>query len=446
MIPGFCFHRTGARQIRRGLLSALLVAGSALAARAQERLTLQQAIDRALIRAYDVQIARNAADQAAKNNTWGAAGLLPTVGVTGTATTNTVNTLQRFSDGRTQERAGARSTQYGAVAGVDYTLYNGGRAFLSKKQLDVLESLEAVRLRERMNATVASVVQSYAAAVFQQQQGVAIDTGLVLARVRMDLSEVKFELGSAPKTDYLQARVDYNARQSDSVAQEAALTRAYADLAYLLVDPLETRYAVDDSLTLNQTLQPSTPELLKASPLVDIAAKTAEVSRLNYRIIRTARLPLLTVNAGYSYNRQSSAAGLLLFNRSFGPTAGAGINIPLYQGGAIRRNIAIAGLEAARTELLAGQQATATARQYRQAWADYTAAVASYDLERQNIGYAKENLDIQRARFRLGVATTLESRQAESDYVAALVRLYQAGYNVKAAEVRVLEAEGSLVR
>ena len=439
-------ERSAQRPLLRGLCICALFLSAALPGEAQQRLTLQEAIDRALERNYDIRIARNTVEQAQKNNTWGSAGLLPTVGVTGSANKSIVNTKQAFSDGRTQERAGAASTAYSANAGVDWTIFDGGRAILTKKQLGALESLENVRLRERMNATVSAVVQSYAAAVFQQQQGVAIDTGLSLARVRMELSRIKFELGASPKTDFLQARVDYNARQSDSVAQEAALTRAFADLAALMDDPIETYYVVDDSLTLNLALSPSTPDLLNVSPLVDIARRTAEVSELSYRIARTSRYPQLSVNGGYGYNKSTNAAGLLLFNRSYGPTFGAGINIPIYQGGNIRRTITVAGLEAARNELLAGQQGTATARQYRQAWADYRAAISSYDLERQNIGFAKENLDIQRARFRLGVATTLESREAENAYVAALVRLYTAAYNVKAAEVRVLETEGGLVQ
>jgi outer membrane protein TolC len=262
----------------------------------------------------------------------------------------------------------------------------------------------------------------------------------------MFLSQVKFETGTSAKTDFLQARVDYNARQSDSLAQEAALVRAFADLNALMAEAPERSYEVDDSLALNLSLQPSQPDVINASPLVDIARRQSEISRLDYKIAQSARLPFLSVNGGYTYSRTSNQAGLLLFNQSVGPSAGVGLSIPLYQGGNVRRTIAIARLEAVRNELLFARQSTESARQYRSAWADYTAAVAAYRLERENIGYARENLDIQKARFRLGVATTLETREAESSYVQALVRLYTAAYNVKVQEVRVLEIEGQLVR
>ncbi len=423
---------------------AMLCAAMTPAA-AQQRLTLQDAISRALQQNFDILSARNTVQQAGQSNDWGAAGAYPTVGVTGGYTFGVTNTSNTFADGRTQERRGAQASTATARAGADWTVYDGGRVRLSKRQLEKLEELENARLRLQMQSVVSQVVQAYAAAVFQEQQGIAIDTGLILARTRMFLSGAKFELGASAKVDFLQARVDMNARQSDSLAQVAALVRANADLAALMAEEPTVVYDVDDTLALALDLVPAQPELLQQNPSLLVARRTADVSLLEARIAKTERLPFLGLNAGYSYNRTQSQAGFALFNRSLGPTAGLSLNIPLYQGGFIRRNIAITSLEAARNELLYARQNTEVGRQYRQAWANYQAAVSSYKLEAENIGYAKENLDIQKARFRLGVGTTLETREAENGYVAALVRLYNAAFNVKVGEVRVLELEGRLV-
>lgn len=432
-------------RLRRALplCASLLLCGSG--AGAQQRLTLPDAIARALQKNFDILSARNVVQQAQESNDWGQAGALPTIGATGGANTSITNTTINFADGRVQERRGARATTLSAFGGADWTVYDGGRVRLTKRQLEKLEELEGARLKLQMQTVVSQVVQAYAAAVFQEQQGIAIDTGLALARTRMALSGAKFELGAAAKTDFLQARVDMNARQSDSLAQLAALLRANADLAALMAEEPTTVYDVDDTLALSLDLSPAQPELLQQSPSILVARRTADVSLLNARIAKTERLPFLALNAGYSYNRTQSQAGFALFNQGLGPSAGLTVNVPLYQGGLIRRNIAITALEAARNELLYARQSTEVGRQYRQAWADYRAAVASYALEAENIAYAKENLDIQKARFRLGVGTTLETREAENSYVAALVRLYNAAFNVKVNEVRVLELEGKLV-
>src|SRR5690606_25596941 len=102
--------------------------------------------------------------------------------------------------------------------------------------------------------------------------------------------------------------------------------------------------------------------------------------------------------------------------QSSGPTGGLSLNVPIFQGGNLRRQTRIASLETMRQEILLERQQTDVTRQYRTAWKGYEMAVATYNLERENLGYAKENVDIQKERFRVGIATTLETREAENSY------------------------------
>jgi outer membrane protein TolC len=66
-------------------------------------------------------------------------------------------------------------------------------------------------------------------------------------------------------------------------------------------------------------------------------------------------------------------------------------------------------------------------------------------LEQENLDYARENVMIQQARFRVGVAGTLEMREAENSYVAALTRLVEAAYAVKIAGTKLLQIENRLL-
>jgi len=414
---------------------------------AQERLTLQDAIARALEHNFDIRIADVTAQQAAANNTPGNAGLLPDINGSGGVNVGSSNTHIEFADGRVQEVNNAATMSYNGAVTASYTIFAGGRAWLIRKQLAANEQLAQVQVREQMQSVVSQVIQTYARVVWQQQQSVAIDTGLVLARVRMVLSQVKFETGTSAKFDFLQARVDYNARQSDSLQQIAFLHAAFADLNLLMGDDPYKTYDVDDSLQLNLALVPKDRDRLKDLNLsIDVARRAAEISRLDERITRTFLLPSIGATAGYNYNYSKSQAGFALFNRSSGPVGGLNLNVPIFQGGNLRRQTRVAGLQAFRDELLYERQNTEIGRQYRSAWASYEMSVASYRLEQENIGYAKENLEIQEARFRVGLATTLETREAENSYVQALIRLYTAAYNLKVNETRVLELESALVR
>jgi outer membrane protein TolC len=414
---------------------------------AQERLTLQDAVARALEHNFDIRVADVTAQQAAVNNSLGNAGLLPNINGSGGVNVGSSNTHIEFADGRVQEVNNAATFNYNGAVTASYTIFAAGRAWLIKEQLSANEQLAQVQVREQMQLIVSQVVQTYARTVWQQQQSMAIDTALALAQVRMMLSQVKFETGASAKVDYLQARVDYNARQSDSLLQIASLNSAFADLNLLMGDDPYKTYDVDDSLPLNLHLLPKDKERLRDLNLsIDVARRSAEVSKLDERITRTYMFPSVGATAGYNYNYSKSQSGFALFNRSSGPTGGLNLNVPIFQGGNLRRQTRVAHLQAFRDKLLYERQNTEIGRQYRTAWKNYEMSVASYRLEQENIRYAKENLDIQKARFRVGIATTLETREAENSYVQALIRLYAAGYNLKVNETRVLELESALVQ
>jgi outer membrane protein TolC len=204
-------------------------------------------------------------------------------------------------------------------------------------------------------------------------------------------------------------------------------------------------YVVEDSLSINAVLTPADSTLLASrNPSLDVQRINMDIARYDKRIATTYLFPTISVSAGYNYSRTVSDASLLQSNRSLGPSAGLGLSVPIFHGGTIRRNIKVASLNELSAELQYDRQEREISRQYRSAWTAYQSAIATYNLEAENRGYARENLDIQQARFRVGVATSIEMREAENSYIATLARYYNAAYNAKVAETRVLEIEARL--
>lgn len=412
---------------------------------AQETLTLEQAIAKALGKNYDIRISDVTAQQAKTNNTWGNAGLLPSVNGTAGANVASSNADIEFVDGTHQVRNGAQSYGYSGGVTASWTVFAAGRVYLVKKQLSKLQQISEVQLKAQVQATISQVIQAYSLVVYNQQQLMAIDTAIELAKARMDLSQAKFEIGTSAKVDYLQGRVDYNASRSQSLAQDANLETARASLNALMGEDETKTYAVEDSLLLNLALQPTDKDLLRERNLsLSAARRTAELGQIETRIARTFLLPTLNLNGGYTYNYTHSQSGQLVYNRSYGPTGNAALNIPIFQGGNLRRQVKIASLQAMNDQLAYERQSTQLGSQYRSAWKAYEVAVSTYALEEESIGFARENLDIQKARFKVGIATSIELREAENSYVQALARKYTAAYNVKVNETRVLELESKL--
>ncbi len=414
------------------------------AASAQESLSLDSAISKALHYNYDIRIADNTAQQAAANNTPGNAGFLPNLNATSGLTSGNNNTLLQTTDGISTNRSGFT---YGYSGGLNlsWTIFAAGRAYLVKKQLTTLQKISEAQFKAQVQATVSQVIQAYALTVYNHQQITALDTSIELARARMELSKAKFDIGTSAKVDYLQGRVDLNAGRSQLLTQEAGLESARASLNALMGEDEEKTYDVADSLNLNLALEPANKEQLRTTnPLLEAARINADLGRIETKIARTFYFPTIGLNGGYAYTYTNSKAGQFSVNRGYGPTGGLALNVPIFQGGNIRRQVRVAGLQALSDELAYGRQNTTLGRDYRTAWSAYQTAVEGYNLEEESIGYARENLDIQKARFQVGIATSIELREAENSYVQVLALKNTAAYNVKVNETRVLELESRL--
>jgi outer membrane protein TolC len=77
---------------------------------------------------------------------------------------------------------------------------------------------------------------------------------------------------------------------------------------------------------------------------------------------------------------------------------------------------------------------------------NYQFQVSALQLEQENIELAKENVAIALERFKLGVSTYLELREAQKSLEDAYDRLIAARYNTKLAETELLRLKGDLVR
>src|SRR5687768_1831803 len=102
-------------------------------AHAQQYLSLDSAIARALAHNYDVRIADVSTQIAGANNTLGNAGLLPTVSGTANINEGISNTRLVRADGEVTERQGASTLSYNAGINASYTVFAAGRAYLLKR-------------------------------------------------------------------------------------------------------------------------------------------------------------------------------------------------------------------------------------------------------------------------------------------------------------------------
>ncbi len=413
----------------------------------QEFLSLEEAIRRGLEYNFDIRLLDNSLQQAQANNTFGNAGFLPTVSLATSYTVFRSNTKLQLSNGNVQETPNALNTTLSGDQLINWTIFDGGRMFYVKRRLNENEFIAKDQFQLQVQQSVSRIIRNYARSVLLKQQLVAIDTALSLAYTRVIISKVKFESGASAKTDYLQASVDYRKRKTDSAYATLNLINSFDSLNLLMGVKEEVYYIVEDSLAINLNLAKAPIETLpETNAELSIYQRNIEVAKLDKRIAQSQRLPTIDLSGGYRYTKNTSATGFALFNRAYGPTGTIGLRLPIFDGGNINRQVKVAGLEQFRQSILYERQLTTINRNYRIAWRTYVSARDVFFLQKENLVFAKENVEVQKARFRVGIGTTLESREAENDYLEALIDYYTSEYNMIVNQTLLLELQNKLVK
>ena len=410
-----------------------------VAAQAQQLLTIDDAVAKALKNNFNIQMARSDADIAKLNNTLGNAGMLPTVSANGSGTyqQNDV-TLKTATAGETHT-PNVSTKNFGANVELTWKLFDGGKMFVTKSKLNEIEALGEIQFREQMMQSIYNVVAAYYDVVRQQQQLKAIEEAINYNRERVKIAQLAFTSGAAAKTDLLQAKIDLNVFTENVVNQQAAILAAKRTLNVLLGESREMDFAVSEDIPL--TYQPDKAtlygKLMTANPSLLAINKQKEIAQLSVKENERAYLPQLNFRTGYYLSNTDNSAGQTLLNKIYGPQIGGSLSIPLFTGGETRRKVNVARMELKATDFELENAKIALGTELQNALTAFENQKQLVELETENSLLTKENLDISLSRLRLGQTTSLEVHLAQESFVQSATRLTNFKYNLKVAEAKL---------
>ena len=431
----------------------MMLSGS-LGAVAQTRpLTLNEAIATSLTNNYDIQLTRNDSLLVALDYAYANYSLLPRLSANGGILKNNGNRNDVTGAGEKREGK-VRTSNLTASLNLDWTLFDGFRMFIARNRLSQLVELGELQIKAQVILTVAEVMRIYYDVIRQQQQLRAIEEQMELSTERLKLAQYKFDIGTGAKPDVLQAQIDLNAQRSAHLTQQTAINRLKEQLNQLLVLPVGNQFDVADStITFNTglTLDSINSNLVNTNPELLLAQKNLQVAELDLRLRRAERYPVVEFNSAYNFNRTRNNAivnpvqqNQLLQTKglNYGLTA----SIPIFNGFAARRLIRAAELTIESQRLSYDRSLALVNTSVSNAFRDYQLYQQALQLEEENIKLVRENIFIARERYRLGISTFIEMREAQQSLADALNRLIQARYNTKIAEIELLRLKGDLVR
>lgn len=407
---------------------------------AEETLTLDSAIARALASNQDVQVARGEEKISSNNVNIGNAGLLPRIDLVGSV---------NYQDNEEPSASGHDElTSTNAALQASYTLFDGFGNIYTFKKLKSAGKLGRFQARTTIERVILEVSEAYYNFADATQQVAVAEEALAISGDRLERARLRAEYGQANTLEVLSASVDANA---DSVAwKEAVLNmeNARRTMNLLLNRPVDTSCVVETEVSFDKSLKKD--EILQdakqsfSSYL--IARESVRQAEYGVGIAKSDFFPELGVQVGYGFSDTVAGfdAGMDDMSGSF--SASLTLNFNLFNGFQSSIKSQNARIELQNKKLLEQKALIELEKQVADTWQAYLNTLDILEFQKKNLETAELNFRRSKELYVLGQLTTTAFREAQLNLINARKSIASAGYDAKVLELKLLRFAGKLVK
>lgn len=423
------------------MITPLLLAVQ-LIAQDTSRLTLADAVRRALASQPGVAAARESRAAAAASVGEARAPLFPRLSASfGVNEYKIGNLVYPLSGLSVANPPLFNTTLSQAAVSLGYTLFDFGGRTSQVRLAQAQERKAEAALDATSAALVSRVANAYLRVVTTRGILDAQERQLAALRAEADrIGQVEAQ-GKAAHVEVLRLAAQVSRSRADEVGTRAQLEVAERDLAQLVALPVDTVRLLVPVRLLDTTLADRATLVASAelrSPDVAQAQRAAEAAGAGVGVARASLVPQLQVSAAYLENGHSFTGYRPYWS------AGLQLSYPIFTGGsrtsAIRRNEATA--RAANEQLRAAQQAAE--QSVDAALATLTAARATVEALATAVTQSDEVERIRLLSLQVGSGTETDYLDAEAQLLSNRASLVQARNAEVAARVELARVTGEL--
>jgi outer membrane protein len=409
-----------------------------LIAGAQVPLTLKNAIDTALQNNFDIQIAKNTVDINRINNTYGVAGGLPSVNASAGDNNSLYNLKQKTSSGLDITQNDVNSSSLNAGVTASMVLFNGFKIIATKKRLSLLQNQSELQLNQQIQNTIASIMVTYFDILRQQSYLDIIQSSLDVSSKKYDIVKARSKVGMANEADLLQAQMDLNLAEQVMKSQAVVVEQGKTNLLLLMGTKQFPQISIHDTIIVDENIRKdSILNYLENNQQYLSAEQQIKINEQIVKELRALRYPSIRVSTGYNFTYSSSSAGFNLFTQNYGPTVGATLQIPIFNGTIYKtqQDVASYNVETARLQkesLLSSLKADAI-----NTYQSYESTLQQMKSQKTSYEDAGRLVNIVIKRFQLNQATILDVKAAQDSFVTAGYMFVNLQYAAKIAEIEL---------
>ena len=412
---------------------------------AQEVLTFEEVIQLGLENNFDIKIAINESEMAENEKRIGLGFLLPVVDANYGRTSSREDVEQQFLDDanpRIIDNAKSQNETFSLVG-----IYGiRADAIVAMKRLGKLAEINELEAKIVIENTVATLSSAYYRLVLELQRHKLLNETLDLSARRLEIAEAQYELGQQSKSAYLAAQVDYNADLSALVSQGQVIEAARISLNEVMAQNPDAEYVVRDTIQIedNLLLEDLLDNAFHHNKQLLVTQRLENVAFLQIRELQAQRLPVLTFNANYNQSVQNSDAGFIIQNKRNGYNFGATIGLNLFSGFTLNRRIQNAKIQRVNQQYALDQYEVQLNSDIYRAYNIYENSKKRLEIEKNNFEVVAENTEIAFERYKLGLTSFLEFRDAQVSRLVAEIRLIEAIFSIKETEIELMRLSGRI--
>jgi outer membrane protein TolC len=279
----------------------------------------------------------------------------------------------------------------------------------------------------------------------QQNYLKIIENTLDVSKQKLDIINVKNNIGMADAADLLQAKSDVNSAEQLLELQKMVIEQTKSDLLLQITAKKQNPFSVSDTIIVDQSLQLDTVlNYLNRNPQYLSAEQQILINEQYVKEVSAQRYPSIKASAGYDFYQANTNKGNLQLNQNYGPTAGITMQVPIFNGNIYKTQTAVAKINVDNSKLERENLLNSLSTQAIKLYRSYTTTIQQIESQRSNFEMNKQLVNVVLQKFKLGQATILDVKAAQTSFETAAYLLVNLLYSAKVSEIELKQLTYSL--
>ena len=413
-------------------------------------MTLKECLETGIRESYQIRLVNISEEKAANNDSWGYAGGLPTVSISGSYSGSIAsNDATLASDGSTVSNRNVLDQTLNAQVRAEWTVFEGFSIQATRDRMQELHNQGTIQTRVTIEDYIATLTSEYYNLVKQTLHLKNLEYATALSKERLRITSERYDMGGNSRLDMQQAQVYFNSDSAKCLKQHEALGSANIRINRIMSnqDLRSVHVTADTAINLLTGLDYESlyEDMMKVNSSLLRAESNRSIARMDRKSVQSRNYPYLRLNASYGITQNYYGNSTYTDRLNWGPSFGATVGINLINGKQ-RTQERNALLDEMNADITVEQLELQLRANLDDFWQAYQNNLMLLELQEQNLKAAQETMEIAQERYLLGNLSGIEMREAQKSLLDAEESLLQVQYDTKVCEISLLQISGRIMQ